>query len=181
MGSDYKLHDPCSIHGYIPTIGIAVQSEKSGLVLSLTTWCKMWQNNHEVIDQEFDELSALQITSGKDISENSYSIPARACSNYPIGDLTWYLPSLQEAALIVLLRDEINAVISAISTHDSFLIPETGFLWTCCEHNAVSAWAIAIEEKLIVPRFKEQEQKFKAVASFHGYNEEIVEALKPFI
>ena len=141
-------------HGLTELIGIVVQTDILGLVLSPDQWdCINWSNKNEddesVLTEEQSESVALQTISGfehtreivqKQEGDDGESA-AQVCWNYKSGGLQWYLPSLLELSTIYAFKDEINNVIRKIDK-DIVLLPDNGYMWSSSEWSQSNAWYV---------------------------------------
>lgn len=153
LGNDEKQY---SIEDFISSnvgnpIGVVVQNEIMGVVLSLVEWKARWSNDedNELLTEKQNECVALQTLSGKGLTariaakqrENGSTEDTAAllCDNFVNGDMKWYLPCLAELSMIAAYKDEINEVISKLSCGDAL---DDEWYWSSSENSQNYAWNV---------------------------------------
>lgn len=129
-------------------IGIIIQTETIGIIMSLDTWEEVWNNDAILVNKACGEAEALQELSGLELTrsivektkKNSDSMNAAIrCWDYGKGGLQWYLPSLYELGTIIAYRDEINEVLDMLDMPE---LNENDYGWSSSEHNTHNAWFV---------------------------------------
>ncbi len=131
-------------------IGIVLQTETIGMVISLDQWKEKWcsEENCKVFNKECGEAEALQTLSGLELTRNIFQknqedgesmTAAIRCWTYHKGDLQWHLPSLYELGTIIAYRDELNEVLEIL---DADLFDEDDWGWSSSESNSNYAWNV---------------------------------------
>lgn len=146
-GNQYSIEDFISSNVGNP-IGVVVQNEIMGVVLSLVEWEARWSND-ELLTEKQSECVALQTLSGKELTariatkqrENGSTEDTAAllCDNFVNGDMKWYLPCLAELSMIAAYKDEINEVISKLSCGDAL---GGEWYWSSSEYSQNGAWSV---------------------------------------
>lgn len=129
-------------------IGIVIQTETIGIIMSLDTWDEVWNNEDIFVNKACGEAEALQELSGLELtraivektkkSSDSMNAAIR-CWNYGKGDLQWYLPCLYELGTIIAYRDEINEVLDMLDMPE---LNEKDYGWSSSEYYAHNAWNV---------------------------------------
>ena len=123
-------------------IGIILQTEVRGIIISKYQWEEVWSNNKglRVFEKRASEVEALQILNGLESTKRIVDQQQEAgesmtaaikCWYYDEGSLQWYLPSLYELATIIAYRDEINDVLDALGLEP---IRAMDYGWTSSEN-----------------------------------------------
>lgn len=129
-------------------IGIIIQTETIGIIMSLDTWEEVWNNDDILVNKACGEAEALQELSGLELTrsiventkKNSDSMNAAIrCWDYGKGGLQWYLPSLYELGTIIAYRDEINEVLDMLGMPE---LDENDYGWSSSEGYAHGAWGV---------------------------------------
>lgn len=129
-------------------IGIIIQTETIGIIMSLDTWEEVWNNDDILVNKACGEAEALQELSGLELTrsivektkKNSDSMNAAIrCWDYGKGGLQWYLPSLYELGTIIAYRDEINEVLDMLDMPE---LNEKDYGWSSSEYNTHNAWNV---------------------------------------
>lgn len=129
-------------------IGIIVQTETIGIIMSLDTWEEVWDNDDILVNKACGEAEALQELSGLELTrsivektkKNSDSMNAAIrCWDYGKGGLQWYLPSLYELGTIIAYRDEINEVLDMLDMPE---LDEHDYGWSSSENDTHFAWFV---------------------------------------
>lgn len=129
-------------------IGIVIQTETIGIIMSLDTWEEVWNNEDILVNKACGEAEALQELSGLELTrtivektkKNSDSMNAAIrCWNYCKGDLQWYLPCLYELGTIIAYRDEINEVLDMLDMPE---LNENDYGWSSSENGTHNAWYV---------------------------------------
>lgn len=131
-------------------IGIVLQTETIGMVISLDQWEEKWcsEENCKVFNKGCGEAEALQTLSGLELTRNIFQknqedgesmTAAIRCWTYHKGGLQWYLPSLYELGTIIAYRDELNEVLEML---DADLFDEDDWGWSSSEYDSYSAWFV---------------------------------------
>lgn len=129
-------------------IGIIIQTETIGIIMSLDTWEEVWNNDDILVNKACGEAEALQELSGLELTrsivektkKNSDSMNAAIrCWDYGKGGLQWYLPSLYELGTIISYRDEINEVLDMLDMPE---LNEKDYGWSSSEYNTHVAWFV---------------------------------------
>lgn len=129
-------------------IGIIIQTETIGIIMSLDTWEEVWNNDDILVNKACGEAEALQELSGLELTrsivektkKNSDSMNAAIrCWDYGKGGLQWYLPSLYELGTIIAYRDEINEVLDMLDMPE---LNEKDYGWSSSEGDAHNAWYV---------------------------------------
>lgn len=158
MDSEHNILTPEEYnqkHGSLTELlGIVVQTDILGLVLSPAQWNDVkWSNKDEddeiVLTEKQCEPVALQTISGLEHTreivqkqeDDDGESAAQVCWNYKSGGLQWYLPSLLELSTIYAFKDEINNVIRKIDK-DIVLLPDNGYMWSSSEYSQHNAWHV---------------------------------------
>lgn len=129
-------------------IGIIIQTETIGIIMSLDTWEEVWNNDDILVNKACGEAEALQELSGIELTrsivdktkKNSDSMNAAIrCWDYGKGGLQWYLPSLYELGTIIAYRDEINEVLDMLDMPE---LNEKDYGWSSSENDTHGAWFV---------------------------------------
>lgn len=129
-------------------IGIIIQTETIGIIMSLDTWEEVWNNDDILVNKACGEAEALQELSGLELTrsivektkKNSDSMNAAIrCWDYGKGGLQWYLPSLYELGTIIAYRDEINEVLDMLDMPE---LNEKDYGWSSSEGGTRGAWYV---------------------------------------
>ena len=131
-------------------IGVVLQTETIGMVISLEKWNAIWcsKENVKIFNKLCDEVEALRTLSGleltrniveKNIADGESTTAAMLCWQYKKGNLQWYLPSLYELGTIIAYRDELNEVLEMLDA-DQFDEDDWGL--SSSENYSWSAWFI---------------------------------------
>lgn len=129
-------------------VGVILQTETIGIVISLDSWKEVWSNNDGVLNEGCGEAETLQTLCGLDLTrvivektkqQGETMNAAIRCLEYDKGDLQWYLPCLYELGTIIAYRDEINEVMGLVGG-DKFNSGSYG--WSSSEHNSNHAWNV---------------------------------------
>lgn len=129
-------------------IGIIIQTETIGIIMSLDTWEEVWNNDDILVNKACGEAEALQELSGLELTrsivektkKNSDSMNAAIrCWDYGKGGLQWYLPCLYELGTIIAYRDEINEVLDMLGMPE---LDENDYGWSSSEGNTLYAWLV---------------------------------------
>ena len=129
-------------------IGIIIQTETIGIIMSLDTWEEVWNNDDILVNKACGEAEALQELSGIELTrsivektkKNSDSMNAAIrCWDYGKGGIQWYLPSLYELGTIIAYRDEINEVLDMLDMPE---LNEKDYGWSSSESNTHNAWNV---------------------------------------
>ena len=129
-------------------IGIIIQTETIGIIMSLDTWEEVWNNDDILVNKACGEAEALQELSGIELTrsivektkKNSDSMNAAIrCWDYGKGGIQWYLPSLYELGTIIAYRDEINEVLDMLDMPE---LNEKDYGWSSSEGGTHDAWGV---------------------------------------
>lgn len=129
-------------------IGIIIQTETIGIIMSLDTWEEVWNNDDILVNKACGEAEALQELSGIELTrsivektkKNSDSMNAAIrCWDYGKGGIQWYLPSLYELGTIIAYRDEINEVLDMLDMPE---LNEKDYGWSSSEYGTHNAWGV---------------------------------------
>lgn len=129
-------------------IGIIIQTETIGIIMSLDTWEEVWNNDDILVNKACGEAEALQELSGLELTrsivektkKNSDSMNAAIrCWDYGKVGLQWYLPCLYELGTIIAYRDEINEVLDMLGMPE---LDENDYGWSSSEGSTHSAWYV---------------------------------------
>lgn len=129
-------------------IGIIIQTETIGIIMSLDTWEEVWNNDAILVNKACGEVEALQELNGLELTrsivektkKNSDSMNAAIrCWDYGKGGLQWYLPCLYELGTIIAYRDEINEVLDMLGMPE---LDENDYGWSSSESGTHSAWYV---------------------------------------
>ena len=129
-------------------IGIIIQTETIGIIMSLDTWEEVWNNDDILVNKACGEAEALQELIGLELTrsivektkKNSDSMNAAIrCWDYGKGGLQWYLPSLYELGTIIAYRDEINEVLDMLGMPE---LGENDYGWSSSEYGTHYAWYV---------------------------------------
>ena len=129
-------------------IGIIIQTETIGIIMSLDTWEEVWNNDDILVNKACGEAEALQELIGLELTrsivektkKNSDSMNAAIrCWDYGKGGLQWYLPSLYELGTIIAYRDEINEVLDMLGMPE---LGENDYGWSSSESYTHRAWNV---------------------------------------
>lgn len=129
-------------------IGIIIQTETIGIIMSLDTWEEVWNNDDILVNKACGEAEALQELSGIELTrsivektkKNSDSMNAAIrCWDYGKGGIQWYLPSLYELGTIIAYRDEINEVLDMLDMPE---LNEKDYGWSSSELSTHNAWYV---------------------------------------
>ena len=132
------------------TIGVILQTEVIGVVISLDQWNEKWcsERKRKVFNKGCGQAEALQTLSGLELTrsivkqneeDGEYMTAAMRCWQYKKGNLQWYLPSLYELGTIIAYRDELNEVLEMLDA-DQFDEDDLG--WSSSEGNSWGAWGV---------------------------------------
>lgn len=130
-------------------IGIIIQTETIGIIMSLDTWEEVWNNDDILVNKACGEAEALQELSGLELTrsivektkKNSDSMNAAIrCWDYGKGGLQWYLPCLYELGTIIAYRDEINEVLDMLDMPE---LDENDYGWSSSEGDTHNAWYVS--------------------------------------
>ena len=131
-------------------IGIVLQTETIGMVISLDKWHDFWCRNKgsKVFNKACGEAEALQTLSGLELTRNivekniAYGetmTAAMRCWQYKKGNLQWYLPSLYELGTIIAYRDELNEVFGMLGAD---LLSKDDCGWSSSEYDNNNVWYV---------------------------------------
>lgn len=153
-------------------IGIVIQTETIGIIMSLDTWEEVWNNEDILVNKACGEAEALQELSGLELTraivektkKNSDSMNAAIrCWNYCKGDLQWYLPCLYELGTIIAYRDEINEVLDMLDMPE---LNENDYGWSSSEYDAHGAWGVDFGNGVFDGSSKSYSTVVRAVSAF---------------
>ena len=144
--SDFKKQDLSSED----VIGVILQTETIGMVISLEKWHDLWCRNRgsQVFNKACGEAEALQTLSGleltrniveKNIADGETITAAMRCWQYKKGNLQWYLPSLYELVTIIAYIDELNEVFGMLGAD---LLSEDDCGWSSSEYDNYNVWYV---------------------------------------
>lgn len=131
-------------------IGVILQTEVIGVVISLDQWDEIWcsNGNRKVFNKACGEAEALQTLSGLELTRNIVKknkedgedmTAAMRCWQYRKGNLQWYLPSLYELGTIIAYCDELNEVLEML---DADQFDEDDWGWSSSELYSWNAWYV---------------------------------------
>ena len=131
-------------------IGVVLQTETIGMVISLEKWNAIWcsKENVKIFNKLCDEVEALRTLSGleltrniveKNIADGESTTAAMLCWQYKKGNLQWYLPSLYELGTIIAYRDELNEVFGMLGAD---LLSKEDCGWSSSEYDNHSVWYV---------------------------------------
>ena len=131
-------------------IGVVLQTETIGMVISLEKWHDLWCRNIgiKVFNKACGEAEALQTLSGleltrniveKNIADGESTTAAMLCWQYKKGNLQWYLPSLYELGTIIAYRDELNEVFGMLGAD---LLSKDDCGWSSSEYDNYNVWYV---------------------------------------
>lgn len=129
-------------------IGIVIQTETIGIIMSLDTWEEVWNNDAILVNKACGEAEALQELNGLELTRSivektkknsDYMNAAIRCWDYGKGGLQWYLPCLYEIGTIIAYRDEINEVLDMLGMPE---LDKNDYGWSSSEYNTRSAWYV---------------------------------------
>ena len=129
-------------------VGVVLQTEIIGIVISLDSWKEVWSDNDGVLNEDCGEAKALQTLSGLELTrvivektkqQGETMNAAIRCLEYDKGDLQWYLPCLYELGTVIAYRDEINEVMKLVGG-DEFNSGSYG--WSSSESFSNGAWIV---------------------------------------
>ena len=131
-------------------IGVILQTETIGMVISLDKWHDLWCRNKgsQLFNKACGEAEALQTLSGleltrniveKNIADGETMTAAMRCWQYKKGNLQWYLPSLYELGTIIAYIDELNDVFGMLGAD---LLSEDDYGWSSSEYNNYNVWYV---------------------------------------
>lgn len=153
-------------------IGIVIQTETIGIIMSLDTWEEVWNNEDILVNKACGEAEALQELSGLELTraivektkKNSDSMNAAIrCWNYCKGDLQWYLPCLYELGTIIAYRDEINEVLDMLDMPE---LNENDYGWSSSEYYTHLAWFVYFGNGSFGSTYKYSSYVVRAVSAF---------------
>ena len=153
-------------------IGIIIQTETIGIIMSLDTWEEVWNNDDILVNKACGEAEALQELSGIELTrsivektkKNSDSMNAAIrCWDYGKGGIQWYLPSLYELGTIIAYRDEINEVLDMLDMPE---LNEKDYGWSSSEGSTHSAWNVSFGNGLFNNVSKCNSFVVRAVSAF---------------
>ena len=131
-------------------IGVILQTETIGMVISLEKWHDLWCRNigSKVFNKACGEAEALQTLSGleltrniveKNIADGETMTAAMRCWQYKKGNLQWYLPSLYELGTIIAYIDELNDVFGMLGAD---LLSKDDYGWSSSEYDNCNVWYV---------------------------------------
>lgn len=131
-------------------IGVVLQTETIGMVISLEKWHDLWcrNRNFKVYNKACGEAEALQTLSGleltrniveKNIADGETMTAAMRCWQYKKGNLQWYLPSLYELGTIIAYIDELNEVFEMLGAD---LLSKDDCGWSSSEYDNYNVWYV---------------------------------------
>ena len=153
-------------------IGIIIQNETIGIIMSLDTWEEVWNNDDILVNKACGEAEALQELSGLELTrsivektkKNSDSMNAAIrCWDYGKGGLQWYLPSLYELGTIIAYRDEINEVLDMLDMPE---LNEKDYGWSSSEGYTHNAWLVNFGNGSFNYYYKSSSYVVRAVSAF---------------
>ncbi len=153
-------------------VGIALQTEIIGMVISLDEWSAIWCNEDErkVFNQACNESEALQTLNGLKLTrtiamQSGNNTAAVTCWNYNKGGLQWYLPCIYELSTIAAYREEINEILGTI---DAIQLNEDKLYWSSSEYSQGGAWYVGFGGGYIGNHGKYSFNLVRAVAAFES-------------
>lgn len=155
-------------------IGVILQTEAIGVVISLDQWDEIWcsNGNRKIFNKACGEAEALQTLSGLELTRNIVKknkedgedmTAAMRCWQYKKGNLQWYLPSLYELGTIIAYCDELNEVLEMLDA-DQFDKDDWG--WSSSEGGSWYAWNICFGNGFFTYDSKFYSYVVRAVSSF---------------
>lgn len=153
-------------------IGIIIQTETIGIIMSLDTWEEVWNNDDILVNKACGEAEALQELSGIELTrsivdktkKNSDSMNAAIrCWDYGKCGLQWYLPSLYELGTIIAYRDEINEVLDMLDMPE---LNEKDYGWSSSGGGTHVAWNVYFGNGGFNGGFKFGSHVVRAVSAF---------------
>lgn len=153
-------------------IGIIIQTETIGIIMSLDTWEEVWNNDDILVNKACGEAEALQELSGIELTrsivektkKNSDSMNAAIrCWDYGKGGIQWYLPSLYELGTIIAYRDEINEVLDMLDMPE---LNEKDYGWSSSENYTHNAWLVNFGNGNFYSYYKFSSSVVRAVSAF---------------
>lgn len=130
-------------------VGIIVQNEIMGLVMSFDEWEAKWGQTDKVVTEAQSECVALQTLSGKELSQCIFANQTQddeptannLCVAYDRGNLEWYLPCLAELGMIAAYKDEINGVLSQLGVSEGDQLQDEWY-WSSSGYSQFNAWSV---------------------------------------
>ena len=153
-------------------IGIIIQTETIGIIMSLDTWEEVWNNDDILVNKACGEAEALQELSGLELTRSivektkknsDYMNAAIRCWDYGKGGLQWYLPSLYELGTIIAYRDEINEVLDMLDMPE---LNEKDYGWSSSEYGTLTAWFVLFGNGYFYVSGKYSSYVVRAVSAF---------------
>ena len=131
-------------------IGVVLQTETIGMVISLEKWNAIWcsQENVKIFNKFCDEVEALRTLNGleltrniveKNIADGESMTAAMSCWQYKKGGIQWYLPSLYELGIIIAYRYELNEVFGMLGAD---LLSKDDWAWSSSEYDNYNVWYV---------------------------------------
>lgn len=127
-------------------VGIALQTETIGMIISLDEWSAIWYDGAEckVFNQACNESEALQTLNGLELTrtiamQSGSDTAAVACWYYNIGGLQWYLPCIYELSTIAAYRGKINEILETIG---AIQLNKDKLYWSSSENGRFTAWYV---------------------------------------
>lgn len=162
-------------HSDLTPIGIAIQTETRGIVMSLKEWQLPWAkgscNNLQV-----SEAEAILRTSGYEDTLDAYNHlkdkteknAITQCFTYNFGEMQWYLPCLQELSLIWAYRKEINKVLRELShIYSCDVLQEENCYWSSAQYSSYYAWDLDWIDGYVTSYYKNYSSYVRAICGLY--------------
>lgn len=151
-------------------VGIALQTETIGMIISLDEWSTAWCRKYEIkiFNQACDESKALQTLNGLELTRTiamqcGINTAAVTCWDYNKDGLQWYLPCIYELSTIAAYREEINEILEGI---DVMPLNKDTHYWSSSENSQYLAWCVGFSNGYFYYGNKYSYFLVRAVAAF---------------
>lgn len=153
-------------------LGIAVQTEVIGLILSIDDWEAPWGEYDELVYEERDDAKNLMELSGVEMTkriiefqnESGYTkrSAAKICAEYNSGGRQFYFPCVYELCTIQAFSNEINEILEILGLP----LLSKNYYWSSSEGNSIGAVLVSFSDGYINNGTKHSNYYVRAVSAF---------------